>query len=92
MNEHASTAAGAALSASAPLAKASTAAIYGGSGAAVMSAASTQWEWLGLTPGEWQVVGIIGGVLVGFAGLAVNIAFKWLHYRLAARGAQAGEV
>lgn len=80
MNESA-TAAGAALSASAPVAKASTAAIFGGSGTAIM---------FGLTPGEWQVLGIIGGVLVGVAGLVVNIAFKWLHYRLAER--HAGEV
>lgn len=72
-------AAGAALSASAPIAKASSAAIFGGSGTAIM---------FGLTPGEWQVLGIIGGVLVGVAGLVVNVAFKWLHYRLAAQAAE----
>lgn len=49
--------------------KLSTAATYGGSGTAIM---------FGLTPGEWQVLGVIGGLLIGAAGFAFN---AWLGWR-----------
>jgi ABC-type Mn2+/Zn2+ transport system permease subunit len=37
----------------------------------------------GLSPGEWQVIGVIGGFLVGVFGLAVNFYFKWQHMKIA---------
>jgi hypothetical protein len=47
---------------------------YAGSGTAVV---------FGLSPGEWQVLGIVVGIAVGVAGFAVNLFFKMQHYRLA---------
>lgn len=32
----------------------------------------------GLTPGDWQVVGVIGGLVLGVAGFAFN---AWLGWR-----------
>ena len=52
--------------------KASNTAIAGGSGVAM---------FFGLTPGEWQAVGVIGGLLIGLIGLAINAAFQWARYR-----------
>lgn len=52
--------------------KATTVATYGGGGAAV---------YFGFTPGEWQVIGIVGGLLIGLAGLGLNAMFQWLNYR-----------
>lgn len=52
--------------------KASAAAMYGGSTGAVV---------FGLTSSEWSVVGIIVGIVVAVAGLAVNTAFQWLRYK-----------
>lgn len=63
------------------MAKTSTFAIFGGSGTAVMAASPP--EWLGLTPGEWQIAGIVGGLLVGLIGVLLNLIFKVLHYQLA---------
>ena len=51
--------------------KISTAATYGGSGVAVI---------FGLTPGEWQVIGIIGGLLIGAAGLVFKVYFDWRRF------------
>lgn len=51
---------------------------YGGSGTAV---------YFGLTPGEWSAIGVIGGLLIGFAGFLVNAYFGWRRdQREAARG------
>lgn len=62
--------------------KTSAAAAYGGGGVAV---------YFGLTPGEWQIVGIIGGLAVGVLGLVINACVTWhfksKHYRLAERRA-----
>lgn len=52
--------------------KASTVATYGGSGTAV---------YFGLSPGEWQVVGIVGGLVIGLIGLGINSYFQLLNYR-----------
>lgn len=52
--------------------KASAAVAYGGGGTAV---------YFGLTAGEWQVVGVVGGILIGLVGLVVNAVFQYLHYR-----------
>lgn len=53
--------------------KASTAMQYGGSGVAM---------YFGLTPSDWSVVGIIGGLLVGVAGVVVKAAIDW-HFKAA---------
>lgn len=50
--------------------KVSAAVGYSGAGASVM---------FGLTATQWQVVGVIGGLLIGFAGFAFN---AWLGWRL----------
>lgn len=52
--------------------KASAVATYGGGTVAV---------YFGLTPGEWQVVGIVGGLLIGALGLVAKTYFDWLRYR-----------
>lgn len=63
--------------------KVSAVAAYGGSGTAVVSGAA---EYLGLTPGEWQIVGIIGGLVIGVLGLIVNAGinafFNWQRLKL----------
>jgi hypothetical protein len=62
--------------------------MYGGAGMSAGSGASLAVsEWLGLTIAEWQVVGILGGLFIGFTGLIVNsiisVYFKSKHLRLA---------
>lgn len=37
----------------------------------------------GLSSSEWQVIGVVGGILLGLAGFVVNVFFKALHYQLA---------
>lgn len=37
----------------------------------------------GLTPGEWQVIGVIGGLVAAFLGLLVTWGYKHAHYKLA---------
>jgi hypothetical protein len=54
--------------------KVSAAATYGGSGAAV---------YFGFTAGEWQVIGVIGGLVVAVIGLVVNAIYRHAHYKLA---------
>lgn len=56
--------------------KASAAVAYTGGGTAVA---------FGLTSGEWQALGVVCGLLVGVAGLIVNVYFKNKHYELAKR-------
>lgn len=58
--------------------KAANAATYGGGSSAV---------FFGLTANEFAA---IGGLLIGIIGLAVNIWYKHLHYKIA-KG-RAGEV
>jgi hypothetical protein len=62
--------------------KAANVATAGGSGTAVV---------FGLTPSEWSVVGVIGGLIVAIAGLLVNIHFKQKHLQLARERAGVGE-
>jgi len=57
--------------------KAASAATYGGSGVAV---------YFGLSPGEWQVIGILGGLFFAAAGFFTNVWFKHAHYELAKKG------
>lgn len=49
-------------------------ATYGGSGTALAAS---------LSVGDWQIIGVIGGLLIGLAGLGVTIIFKVLEYQLA---------
>lgn len=60
--------------------KTSAVVMYSGGGTAV---------YFGLTPSEWQVVGVIGGILIGIAGLLVNVWFKQKHLDLARQQAHA---
>lgn len=48
--------------------KIATAASVSGGGTAI---------YFGLTPGEWQVIGIIGGLVVGFVSLLIQAALSW---------------
>lgn len=54
----------------------SNAAIVSGSGAAML---------FGLTPSQWSIVGVIGGLVVGFVGLLVNIYFQHKRLQIAMR-------
>lgn len=54
--------------------KAASAATYGGSGVAV---------YFGFSPGEWQVIGILGGLFFAAAGYFTNVWFKHQHLALA---------
>lgn len=58
--------------------KAASVATYGGAGVSV---------YFGLTPGEWQIVGIVGGLVIGVLGWATNAVmnfhFKQQHLKLA---------
>jgi hypothetical protein len=56
----------------------SNAATQGGAGVAVVSGAVKGIELVfGLTPNEWSVVGVLGGLAIGVAGLLVNIYFNY---------------
>lgn len=52
--------------------KASATAAVGGGSVAV---------FFGLSAGEWQALGVVGGLAIGLVGLAVNVVFQWLRYR-----------
>lgn len=52
--------------------KTSAAAAVGGGSAAV---------YFGLSAGEWQIVGVVGGLAIGLCGLVINAFFQWLRYR-----------
>jgi hypothetical protein len=52
--------------------KASAAAMYGGSTGAIV---------FGLTPSEWSVIGVIVGIVVAVAGLAINTVFAYLRFK-----------
>lgn len=58
--------------------KVSHAAMNGGAGVAVVSGGYSGVEYvLGLTPSQWSAVGVIGGLVIGLLGLAVNAYFQW---------------
>jgi hypothetical protein len=48
--------------------------------------------YFGYSPGEWQVMGIIGGLLIGAAGLVCNawIAFHFNEQKLRLMEKQGG--
>jgi cytochrome c biogenesis protein CcdA len=55
-----------------------SAATYGGASASI---------YFGFSPGEWQIIGIVGGLLIGLLGWATNAVlnyhFKNQHLKLA---------
>lgn len=53
--------------------KASAVATYGGSLTAV---------YFGFTPGEWQVIGIVGGIVIGVVGYLTNAYFGWQRLKM----------
>lgn len=61
---------------------AASAAMTGGVGTAVGSGLAMAWS-----PSQWQVIGIVGGLVIGFLGLVVktvvDIYFKAQHLKLA---------
>ena len=59
--------------------KTATAVQYTGSAGAVV---------FGLTPGEWQIVGVIGGLVIAFLGFLANIYFKRQYLLLAREAAK----
>jgi len=68
--------------------KAASAVMYGGAGMTAGSGASIPVSiYFGLSLGEWQVLGIICGALIGFVGLignlAISVYFKRAHLQLA---------
>lgn len=40
---------------------------------------------LGYTVEQWQIIGIITGIIMGAGGLIVTALFHWLNYRLKVR-------
>lgn len=59
--------------------KTSSIATQAGGGTAFASGASYV---LGLTPAEWSVIGVIGGLVIGLIGLAINAYFQWKRLEL----------
>lgn len=53
--------------------KAANVATYGGSGTAL---------YFGFSPGEWQAIGILGGLVFAAAGYFTNLWFKAAHLKL----------
>jgi hypothetical protein len=58
--------------------KVATTAQYGGSGGAF---------YFGLSAGEWQVIGVVGGLLIALLGFAINWYYKAQHLKLARKNA-----
>lgn len=56
------------------LAKVGTGAQYVGGGSAFV---------FGLTPSEWSVIGVLGGLFIGALGYITNTYFKAQHLKLA---------
>lgn len=63
--------------------KVANAAQYVGGGGAVI---------FGLTPSEWSVIGVIGGLLFAAAGFLMTAWFKAQHLKLAKRVAERGGI
>ena len=53
--------------------KASSVATQAGAGVALV---------FGLTPSEWSVIGVIGGLIVAVAGFMVNVYFGWRRLKI----------
>jgi len=65
---------------------------YGGSASAAatgVAGAITTETVFGFTPDEWTVIGVVGGLLIGFLGFCVNVYFKHQHLLIAERNHQA---
>ena len=60
---------------------------YAGSGTAVVSGGVMEVQkYLGMTPAEWQIAGIIGGLFFGFLGFAFNAWLGWRRDQREERG------
>lgn len=57
-------------------------ATFGGGGSALV---------FGLTPSEWSVIGVIGGLVIGVAGWLTQVYFKRQHLKIAQERGQADE-
>lgn len=69
--------------------RAASAVTYTGAGMAAGSGASIGVStYFGMSLGEWQVIGIVAGILFAAAGYFTNLWFKHAHYRLALAKAQ----
>ena len=55
-------------------------ATFGGGGSALV---------FGLSPSEWSVLGVIGGLVIGIAGWVTQVYFKRQHLKIARQRAQA---
>lgn len=63
-----------------------SAAMTGGASVSVASGASMAvTTYYGLSPGEWQVLGIVAGIVIGLLGWATNAVFQYLNYRRSAK-------
>lgn len=62
--------------------KTSAAVAYGGGGTAV---------YFGLSSGEWQAIGVIGGILIGVVGYLTNVYFKHQHLKIARERLEASD-
>lgn len=49
-------------------------------------AASAGSVLFGLSSGEWQAVGVLGGIILGLLTLGVTVYFKKQHLKLARKG------
>lgn len=58
--------------------KAASTAMYGGAG---LSAGSGVTMFMGLSAVEWQIAGIVIGIVLGLAGFAVNLTFQFLRWQ-----------
>ena len=56
-----------------------SAAMYGG---ATVSASSGASMFFGYSQGEWQVIGVLGGLVFAAAGFFTNLWFKAAHLKL----------
>jgi hypothetical protein len=48
-----------------------------------------EWVFMGLTTGQWQTIGVVGGLLIGLTGLVlkaiVDVYFGWRRLKLEER-------
>lgn len=71
---------------------ATAAKVTGGASAATigLSAGLDVPRLLGYTVDEWQIIGVMTGIVIGFGGLMISATFHFLNYRLARRKAGDG--
>lgn len=65
--------------------KATSVATQAGGGTAFASGATYVF---GLTPAHWSVIGVLGGLAIGLAGLVFNIWIGWRRLQIDERNAK----